>query len=240
MARKKLKNRIAILLDRSSSMGSIRKEAVEMFNQQIVAIKKNNKRMDTTVSLFTFSTVADEPAVFNRPLKELKKLKFQEYHPAGSTAMYDSMGLAIDKLTGLSEMTDPNCSFLVIVVTDGEENSSRHFNGQRIADRIQLLQKTGKWTFTFCGANIDVEKMGQQLNLHRGNVMSFQSSGIGTLQMSASNAGGMSAFLRSRSTGVASVQSFYDQNAAGTSAQPDPNAPAATVTTTTKVKGGTA
>lgn len=239
MARKKLKNRIAILLDRSSSMGSIRKEAVEMFNQQIVAIRKNNKRMDTTVSLFTFSTVADEPAVFNRPLKEMKKLKYQDYNPSGSTAMYDSMGLAIDKLTSLPEMTDPNCSFLMIVVTDGEENASRLFNGQRIADRIQLLQKTGKWTFTFCGANIDVEKMGSQLNLHRGNVMSYQASSVGTAFMSASNASGMEGFLRSRACGASAVQSFYDPNQSQTSGtvQPDPNAQ---TTTSTKPKVGSA
>lgn len=232
MAKKELKNRIAIILDRSSSMDTIRTEAVKMFNEQVKAIKKGAKTIeDTTVSLFTFSTNADEPIIFNRPAKELKELKVEEYIPNGWTAMYDSVGMAIERLSALPEMSDPDCSFLAIIVTDGEENKSQNFNGQRLSDQIRLLQAGGRWTFTFCGANVDVEKMAAQLHIPKGNTMMFAANSAGMLNATVSSAVGTKGFFRSRAGGQSAVQSFYDdsQNTA-------PVTTTTTVTTTTPPK----
>lgn len=230
MSGKTLKNRIAIVLDRSSSMEPIRQEAVQLFNDQVEAIKKNAKKMeDTTVSLFTFSTVADEPVIFNRPASELKKLGAEQYTPNGWTALYDSVGMAIERLSGLTEMSDPDCSFLVIVVTDGEENKSSRYSGQRLADQIKLLEKGGRWTFTFCGANIDVEKMAQKLNLDVGNTFAFQATSQGMFDNSAINSRGLDSFFIARAGGQSRVKSFY---------KPTSSATVTTTTTTTTKKAG--
>lgn len=223
--KKTIKNRIAIVLDRSSSMSPIRTEAVKMFNDQVKTIKKNAKKMeDTTVSLFTFSTIADEPVIFNRPASDLKELGEEDYKPAGWTALYDSVGMAIERLSALNEMSDPDCSFLVIVVTDGEENKSTKFTGQRLADHIQLLEKAGRWTFTFCGANIDVEKMGKELKLDAGNVSAFTASAAGMAQNSHVHSMSMDSYFSARAAGQSRVKSFY---------KPEDPQPATTTTTTT-------
>jgi hypothetical protein len=232
MARKKkvLKTRIAIVLDRSTSMGQIRKEAVQLFNDQVKAIRKaaKGKAKDTTVSLFTFSDYADEPVIFNAPVSALTEMSVEAYAPNGWTAMYDGIGKAIERLSSLPEMADPDTSFLIITVTDGEENRSRNYTGQRLADKIQILQAGGRWTFTFCGANIDVEKMGQTLNIPRANTMSYQSNSAGTLFASAANSLGTEKFLRSRVSGQSMSRNFYE----------DPTDPkdTAKVTTTTTVE----
>jgi uncharacterized protein YegL len=234
MSKKNLKNRIAIVLDRSSSMQSIRNEAIQMFNDQVKAIKKNAKKMkDTTVSLFTFSTVADEPVVFNKPVNDLKEIGMEQYNPQGWTALYDSVGMAIERLSALPEMSDPDCSFLVIVVTDGEENKSQHFSGQRLADHISLLQKAGRWTFTFCGANIDVEKLAQQLHIDKGSTYTFMATPQGMMDNSMVNTRGLKSFFACRAGGQSRVNAFYsDEKKTGD----DPDNATVTTTTTTTVK----
>ena len=69
-----LKTRVAVILDRSSSMQSIRNETISAFNEQVDAIKETSKDMDTKVSLVTFSTEVDGPVVWNQPVGKLKKL----------------------------------------------------------------------------------------------------------------------------------------------------------------------
>lgn len=235
MSKKTLKNRIAIVLDRSSSMQPIRAEAVQMFNDQVKAIKKNAKKMeDTTVSLFTFSTNADEPILFNRPAKELKEIGLEDYRPDGWTALYDSVGMAIERLSALTEMSDPDCSFLVIIVTDGEENRSQRYSGQRLADHIQLLEKAGRWTFTFCGANIDIEKMRAHLKLDAGNVMAFTASSSGLRSMSVANSASMDSYFASRASGQSRVKSFYNDPSKQSS-----GSTTTTTTTTTTTKSPT-
>ncbi len=211
-----IKTRIAIVLDRSTSMFTIRKEAVQMFNSQVASIKSNGVDQDTRVSLFTFSTIADEPTLFNVPAAELVELKESDYIPNGWTAMYDGIGLAIDRLSALKEATDKDCAFLVVVITDGEENHSTKFNGFTIGDRIKLLQSTGKWTFTFMGANVDVEKMSQTLHIPKGNTISWQASSFGATHAGVLNATATSNYMNMRSFGATASKDFYaNQNVQG-------------------------
>ena len=43
----------------------------------------------------------------------------------------------------------------LVIVTDGEENSSREYTKAQIKDMIQHQQDVYKWQFTFLGANQD-------------------------------------------------------------------------------------
>lgn len=209
---KNLKNRIAIVLDRSSSMAPIRKETVEMFNQQVKAIKAGQEEMDTRVSLFTFSSIADEPTFWNQPTSELREYTEGDYVPSGWTALYDSVGMAIDRLSALKEASDPDCSFLVVIITDGDENRSQKHTGFSLANVIKALQSTGKWTFTFLGANVDVEKMATQLNLHKGNVQSWVTSSMGATFASHTHASSVSNYMNARSHGIGAVADFFSQD----------------------------
>lgn len=206
-----IKNRIAIILDRSTSMAVIHKEAVAMFNEQIRTIKEKNEDMDTRVSLFTFSTVADEPTVFNAPVTELLELSETDYIPRGWTAMYDGIGMAIDRLSALPEASDKDCAFLVMIITDGEENQSKKYTGYTIADRIKLLQATGKWTFTFMGANVDVEKMSKSLNILKGNATAFTPTMDGMLSAASMNSSAIASYLNTRTIGAHAPSELYGQ-----------------------------
>ena len=78
--------------------------------------------------------------------------------PRGSTALLDAVGRAInetgDRLAKTPEQDRPGLVVFVIV-TDGQENSSKEFSKARIKEMIDEQQKKYNWQFTFLGANQD-------------------------------------------------------------------------------------
>lgn len=214
MAKKKtvnvLKNRIVILLDSSGSMESIRKEAMDMFNEQVRAIKKGSNEMDTKISLATFATTS-KTIFFNEDVNKLKELNLDAYVPDGGTAMYDSIGAAVDALSFLPEASDENTSFLVVIISDGQENASRLYNQYDIANRVKRLQDTKRWTFSYLGANQDLTRVSQSLNIPIGNTFAFVASSQGMGRAMNVNSASTAGYMNMRSTGVKSVNNFYNQ-----------------------------
>ena len=205
---KTLKTQIAIVLDRSGSMGVCRKETIDAFNEQVKTIRQNSKKgMDTRVSLFTFGTVADEPKFFNEPATSLEELTMEDYVPEGYTAMYDGVGMAITRLNDLKE--DKDTAYLVVIISDGEENNSKEFNAAKIAEKIKSLEATRHWTFTYLGANQDLSQVSKRLNININNTMDFASTGAGVRAAQASVLCATSAYLGARAGGQTNVDNFY-------------------------------
>lgn len=210
-----LKTRIAILLDSSGSMASISREAVDMFNEQVRAIKKGAGEVDTRVSLATFASNANPPVFFNTDVSSLKELDYNQYNPEGGTAMYDSIGAMIESLKALPEANEENTSFLVVIISDGQENASKKFNANQIAELVTGLQNTKRWTFSYLGANQDLTKVSAQLGFHMGNMRSFNASVPGAYAASAVNTAATTGYMNARTKGVKGVTNFYDQNKDG-------------------------
>lgn len=62
--------------------------------------------------------------------------------------LFDSVDKLIDLLSAAPDANDPSVSFLVMVITDGEENSSM-IKGPALAAKIRNRQATDRWTFVF-------------------------------------------------------------------------------------------
>ena len=229
-----LKTRVAFILDRSGSMGPIRAEALDMFNQQVKALKETTtKGMDTKVTFVTFSTIADAPVIFNEEIGKLHPLTLEQYNCDGWTAMYDAVGRTVDQLSSLEEAKDPNTSFLVVIVSDGAENYSREYNAAAIAARVKGLQDTKRWTFTYLGANQDLSVISQTLNIPLGNTMSFTASSAGTFSAGVTNTASTRSYMGSRAGGQSASVNFYSPPTTPIDAGEK------TVSTATIVSGGT-
>jgi hypothetical protein len=78
--------------------------------------------------------------------------------PRGNTALLDAVGRAIvetgERLRALPENERPGLVVFVIV-TDGQENSSREYTKARVKEMIEHQQNVYKWQFTYLGANQD-------------------------------------------------------------------------------------
>ncbi len=78
--------------------------------------------------------------------------------PPGGTALLDAIGRAMNETRQrLASMANQDRPGLVIfvVMTDGEENSSKEFSKAVIKKMIQLQQEKYGWHFTFLGADHD-------------------------------------------------------------------------------------
>ena len=71
-----------------------------------------------------------------------------------------------------------DASAVVVIITDGEENNSREYDITKVRSMINELQSTGKWTFTFIGANIDSIKTASSYGINTKNVVSFSGDSV--------------------------------------------------------------
>lgn len=178
-----VKTQVAIILDRSGSMESIRQEAVDYFNEQLKALKEpppveeregrqvqidtdDQPDFQTWVSLVTFSDEVDEPVYWQKPLADVEPLTLANYMPNGMTALYDAIN---DTLTKLEENEDPDTAYLVLVVTDGKENrSARCTDRSELCQHMENLRKKGNWTFGFLGSLEELPEITQEAGLSVG------------------------------------------------------------------------
>ena len=55
-----------------------------------------------------------------------------------------------------------------------------------MAERIKELDATGKWTFSFLGADLDATNSSDRLNIRRENVVSFSKSNYSSMMKQVS------------------------------------------------------
>lgn len=171
------KTYIAIILDRSGSMSGCRKATIEGFNKQVSAIRQEAEKggMETFVSFYTFNHNV-EPQYKNLSVNFLEDLTEDKYVTKGDTAMYDAVGDAVNDLLENTEPENPNNAYLVFIVSDGFERCSKRFTRKALAEIIKQCQDTGRWTFTYMGANQDLSKVANDLNIPKGNVAAYAST----------------------------------------------------------------
>jgi Mg-chelatase subunit ChlD len=201
---------VALVVDRSGSMGTVQQAAYTGINEQIKSLRDNaSKGGDTFVTYVQFDNVID--LLFDKkPAKDLVDIRQDQYQPRGSTAMYDAVWTAIKRLKdGVTETADTG--FLVVVISDGYENASREVTGTQLAAEIKLLEASGKWTFSYMLSNQDLKVVQQTLNLSIGNMASYVNTSTGTVDAFLRSADSTAQYLNTRSKGITAVKDFYTE-----------------------------
>lgn len=143
---------VTLVVDRSGSMEVCREDAEGGVNQFIRDQKE--QKGDCTFTLVQFDTKY-EFVHKGVPVEEVGPF---ELVPRGRTALLDAVGQAINE-TGerLAAMVEEHRPGLVVfvIVTDGQENSSREFTWAQIKRMIERQEREYSWKFTFLGANQD-------------------------------------------------------------------------------------
>ncbi len=171
---KKSKVFISFVLDESGSMSTGQSAVVSGMNEQIQTLKSKFKDSQAEV-VVSFVKFADNIISLyeGKGIDELKEFESHAYKPNGSTALYDATGYTLDMMERMDGINEEGNSALLIIVTDGEENASRHFNSKQIAERIQTLNNTKRWTITYLGPNnVDLSKVNQSMKTSMGNMYS--------------------------------------------------------------------
>lgn len=174
---------IICIVDRSGSMEPIRNDAIGGFNAFVDDQQQLPGEANLTLILFDDNIKHLHDAV---PVKSIEPLTRKTYIPRGRTALYDAIGYTIIKVSNrLAKQDDQSRPGKVIVsiLTDGEENSSRKFNREKIARMIQDRQEKEGWIFYFLAANQDAFAAADQISISRYNTVSFKANASGVSQV---------------------------------------------------------
>lgn len=173
-----------IILDESGSMSSIREQAFTGANetlQTIRAAQLENPDDNQMITFVTFDTNGSRPPVRTlidaEPIGKVADLTSDQYSPYGGTPLYDAIGHSINELRKKVKEGD---HVLVTIITDGYENSSRHYSAARVKSLVDELTAQG-WVFTYIGANQDSERTASGLGIR--STMDFKATVEGSVIM---------------------------------------------------------
>jgi uncharacterized protein YegL len=171
-----------MILDASGSMESIYNQALSGVNETIQTIRmgqKEHPEFEQSLTLASFNSGKNYLNVkySATPIDEVKEITKEDYIACGCTALYDAMG---EMISELKRKVTPEDRVLVTVITDGYENASIHWSGPQIKSLVEELRHEG-WTFTYIGANQDVEAVAGSMGIH--NSMAFEETEEGAKRM---------------------------------------------------------
>jgi len=165
---------ITIILDRSGSMGGATDKTIKAFNNYI--LEQRQMESKAMVSLHQFNT-GYETTYKNIGLNKAIELTRENYIPGGGTALLDAIGKTISEkkqfYKQLSKSKIPEQT-LLLIITDGEENSSVEYNLSTIRKIIGEQKKKG-WQFAFIGAEIDAFNEAGSMGIAKGATMKINS-----------------------------------------------------------------
>lgn len=180
------------ITDCSGSMSSIRAAAIAGFRAfiQEQATIPGECRVTSVVFDTTVSTQYSQ-----RDIREVPDL---DLRPSGMTALYDAIGLTLNAEGTRIQREMWADTTIVVIITDGQENSSRRFKSGDIQELVGHYEALG-WKFVFLAANQDAFAAGAALGIDRNTTYNFSATNEGTKSAYAD----MSTTVRSlRSTGL--------------------------------------
>jgi len=154
---------LVFIIDKSGSMYPSTEDVIGGFNR-IVEEQKAIKEGKVTVSLYTFNEKVTEEYL-GVDINDIKKF---EYAAGGSTAMNDGIGTGIYKVGQWLHKKDENGEempgkTLVVVMTDGMENSSREYTLKQVQEMIKEQTDKYSWEFMYQGTDITTSKTADEL-----------------------------------------------------------------------------
>ncbi|HHT23336.1 MAG TPA: VWA domain-containing protein [Bacteroidales bacterium] len=156
-------------------MYAIKDVTIRGFNEVVQTIKgvaEKYTEQEHYITFVTFNSNGIKTHLDRMPVQTLNEIDGNHYQPEGMTPLFDAMGESFSYLRKVTD-TQPDSNVLVTILTDGEENSSREYNGRTIKAIIDEL-KEKNWTFTYIGANHDVEKFAISISIE--NTLSYQAN----------------------------------------------------------------
>ena len=190
-----MKTEVLFVIDGSGSMASKANDVRGGFNTYVEELRKD-KKGDYSLSATVFNTNVF-PLFSQKDLKDVPELSNANYVPGGGTALYDAIGAALDEVKDVStkfcsvcgtkrnnghkfcaqcgeKLSNEKSVYLLIIMTDGEENSSKTYRKHHIVQKIKDKEAQGNWTVVYLGANQDAMAEGTAMGIQPGNTLTYQ------------------------------------------------------------------
>jgi hypothetical protein len=218
--KEKLQTHIAFCIDESGSVAGIVKPLVEAYNQTVTdirtAVLDEGQEASMTALAFGDRVLKHRILYVGQQVQTVEPLDHNSLNPTGMTPLFDSVWRAIKKLEELDD-GKPSTSFVVSVITDGQENQSVDPGVPTTVREIEKKTSTDRWTFTFLVPNGNEDWFSSHFNIPRGNVQGWDTkTARGTKDAFIVSSAAYGEFFKQKSSrGIKkmSSKSFYSSTA---------------------------
>lgn len=198
---------LLMVVDRSGSMDSVKDDAQGAVNTFLREQKELDGECNLTFVQFDAHYADNEKKSWYEVVYDGPIAKAKDYHlvPRGGTALNDAIGKSVTDLgkrfSDLSEDERPN-NVIVIIQTDGGENSSRDWSHESVRDLITQQQDQYNWSFVFLGMGPDTWGTGAAYGINNNIRATGTAQSYGSTYATASHAVTMSRITGQTITGL--------------------------------------
>jgi len=171
---------LVFILDKSGSMGGLEADTIGGYNSMLAKQQALEGECFITTVLFdnNYELLHDRINI-----NAVSPITEKEYQVGGSTALLDAIGLTIHKIGNAQRHTADDYraeKVMFVIITDGEENSSREYTAEKIKAQIERQKSKYGWEFVFLGANIDAVQTSGKFGISADRAVDYLADSKGT------------------------------------------------------------
>jgi uncharacterized protein YegL len=170
---------LVFILDKSGSMGGLESDTIGGYNAMLEKQKavEDECRMTTVLFDNNYELLHDRIDI-----KAVSAIAEKEYFVGGSTALIDAIGRTIHKIGNAQKHTAEDYraeKVMFVIITDGEENSSREYSSEKVKKMIEHQKAKYGWEFIFLGANIDAVETAKRFGIAPNRAQNYHADSEG-------------------------------------------------------------
>lgn len=171
---------LVFILDKSGSMSGLESDTIGGFNGLLRKQQGVEGECRITTALFDqgYELLHDR-----LDIQAVGPLTDRDYRVGGSTALLDAIGRTIHKIGRAQKHTAEAFraeKVLFVIITDGEENSSRLYGADEVRQLIDHQKSKYGWEFLFLGANIDAVQSAARFGIGADRALDYMADSQGT------------------------------------------------------------
>lgn len=211
-------NHIVLVLDASSSMTPVASELIKVADNQIKYLANRSKELDqeTRVTVYTFASLG---SYYGQQNSDIKCLVYDKdvlrmpsiaglYKAYGNTPLIDATLLSLDDLAMTPEKYGEH-SFLVYVLTDGQENTSE----KRPADLLSKINSLpDNWTIATFVPDQNGVFEAKKFGFPKDNIAVWDTTDKGVQEVGRVMREATENFMVQRSQGVRSLKNLFSMD----------------------------
>ena len=169
---------VCFVIDSSGSMCGSEADVIGGF-KRVIEEQKANKNGSCVVTVIDFNSYPEIVCIG----KDVHDIDSEfNYVVGGGTALFDAITLGIDRThkynMDLDNAERPEKT-MVVIMTDGGENCSRHSTGASVKARIKEMETEFGWSFVYLGADLT--------NVNDADTLGIKFRGVSTKSAMMSN-----------------------------------------------------
>ena len=169
---------LVFILDKSGSMSGLESDTIGGYNSMRKAKAVEGECRITTVLFDNNYEILHDRI----DIRAVEPISEKEYHVGGTTALLDAIGRTIHKIGNAQKHTAEDYraeKVLFVIITDGEENSSREYSAEKVKALIDRQKTKYGWEFIFLGANIDAVETAGRFGISADRAQNYHADGEG-------------------------------------------------------------